>query len=60
MNRPDIKLDLIRIQTVWHFGGIPERFFSKKLILKTKSADENNAKVPSNSSAIRVTMNFQR
>ena len=43
--RPDKTSGLIWIQTVWHFDGIPERFFLKKLIEKKKT--KKHAKLPS-------------
>ena len=38
----DQTLGLIWIQNVWHFDGIPEIIFRKKLVLK-KSADNEKA-----------------
>ena len=40
-------VNLIWIQTVWHSDGIQKEFFlfSKKMILKKKSADNKKAKI---------------
>ena len=42
--RPDKMSGLIWIQTVWHFDGIPERFFLKKLIVKKKKKNPQTIK----------------
>ena len=42
--RPNKLSDLIRIQSVWHSDGIPERIFQKKLKKKIQQTTERKKK----------------